>query len=124
MFLVKGPHVNSKPVAIATSYLPARLFSGVDKQELEQQSLYHVMEHIYKRKLHWADEIIGAVTAKQEDAEILETVEATGCCIVGGEPAGAMLALARRGVRVTLLEMHHDFDSRRRCAPFQRRASA
>jgi 2-polyprenyl-6-methoxyphenol hydroxylase-like FAD-dependent oxidoreductase len=38
--------------------------------------------------------------------------EATGCCIVGGGPAGVMLALllARRGVRVTLLEMHHDFD--------------
>ena len=38
--------------------------------------------------------------------------EATGCCIVGGGPAGAMLTLllARRGVRVTLLEMHHDFD--------------
>src|SRR5689334_662757 len=38
--------------------------------------------------------------------------EATECCIVGGGPAGAMLALllVRRGVRVTLLEMHHDFD--------------
>src|SRR3974377_2512923 len=34
------------------------------------------------------------------------------CCIVGGGPGGAMLALllARRGVRVTLLEMHKDFD--------------
>ena len=40
------------------------------------------------------------------------TVETTGCCIAGGGPAGAMLALllARRGVRVTLLEMHRDFD--------------
>jgi 2-polyprenyl-6-methoxyphenol hydroxylase-like FAD-dependent oxidoreductase len=38
--------------------------------------------------------------------------EATGCCIAGGGPAGAMLALllAKRGVRVALLEMHHDFD--------------
>jgi choline dehydrogenase-like flavoprotein len=38
--------------------------------------------------------------------------QATGCCIAGGGPAGAMLALllARRGVRVALLEMHHDFD--------------
>jgi 2-polyprenyl-6-methoxyphenol hydroxylase-like FAD-dependent oxidoreductase len=36
----------------------------------------------------------------------------TDCCIVGGGPAGAMLALlfARRAVRVTLLEMHRDFD--------------
>src|SRR4029077_16934277 len=36
----------------------------------------------------------------------------TTCRIVGGGPAGAMLALllARRGVRVTLLEMHKDFD--------------
>jgi 2-polyprenyl-6-methoxyphenol hydroxylase-like FAD-dependent oxidoreductase len=38
--------------------------------------------------------------------------EATDCCIAGGGPAGVMLALllARRGVRVTLLEMHHHFD--------------
>ncbi|HWZ53766.1 MAG TPA: FAD-dependent oxidoreductase [Candidatus Acidoferrales bacterium] len=36
----------------------------------------------------------------------------TVCCIVGGGPGGAMLALllARRGIRVTLLEMHKDFD--------------
>jgi 2-polyprenyl-6-methoxyphenol hydroxylase-like FAD-dependent oxidoreductase len=38
--------------------------------------------------------------------------EPTGCCIAGGGAAGAVLGLllARRGVRVTLLEMHHDFD--------------
>src|SRR5215813_10809518 len=37
---------------------------------------------------------------------------ATGCCIAGAGPAGAILGLllARRGVRVALLEMHHDFD--------------
>lgn len=34
------------------------------------------------------------------------------CCIVGGGPAGAILSLllARRGLRVVLLEMHKDFD--------------
>jgi 2-polyprenyl-6-methoxyphenol hydroxylase-like FAD-dependent oxidoreductase len=36
----------------------------------------------------------------------------TQCCIVGAGPAGAMLALllARKGVNVTLLEAHRDFD--------------
>jgi 2-polyprenyl-6-methoxyphenol hydroxylase-like FAD-dependent oxidoreductase len=38
--------------------------------------------------------------------------QATTCCIVGGGPAGMMLGLlvARRGVSVTLLEAHKDFD--------------
>lgn len=35
----------------------------------------------------------------------------TTCCVVGGGPAGVMLGylLARRGVRVTVLEKHNDF---------------
>ena len=39
-------------------------------------------------------------------------IESTRCCIVGGGPAGAMLALllARQGVPVVLLEGHMDFD--------------
>src|SRR5215213_7698537 len=39
-------------------------------------------------------------------------VEETTCCVVGGGPAGTMLALllARQGVEVTLLEAHRDFE--------------
>jgi 2-polyprenyl-6-methoxyphenol hydroxylase-like FAD-dependent oxidoreductase len=38
--------------------------------------------------------------------------EQTDCCVVGGGPAGAVLALslARKGIRVTLLEAKSDFD--------------
>jgi 2-polyprenyl-6-methoxyphenol hydroxylase-like FAD-dependent oxidoreductase len=42
----------------------------------------------------------------------VKRIEQTTCCIVGGGPAGAMLAflLARQGVSVMLLEAHTDFD--------------
>jgi GntR family transcriptional regulator len=65
--------VNNEAVAVVTSYLPARIFAGIDKQDLEKQSLYSVFEHSYKRKLQWAEEVIGAVIAGEEEAEILQT---------------------------------------------------
>jgi 2-polyprenyl-6-methoxyphenol hydroxylase-like FAD-dependent oxidoreductase len=42
----------------------------------------------------------------------IRDIQHTACVIVGGGPGGAILALllARRGVPVTLLEMHRDFD--------------
>lgn len=51
---------------------------------------------------------------KPVDSEAETIVEShnTACCVVGGGPAGMVLALllARRGVPVTLLEAHRDFD--------------
>ena len=58
-------------MAVVTSYLPARIFAGIEKQNLEKQSLYHVFESIYQRKLHWAEEVIGAVNAGEEEASVL-----------------------------------------------------
>src|SRR5215813_8035940 len=45
-----------------------------------------------------------------EASRMASTLQTT-CCIVGGGPAGIMLAylLARKGVRVTVLEKHKDF---------------
>jgi 2-polyprenyl-6-methoxyphenol hydroxylase-like FAD-dependent oxidoreductase len=50
--------------------------------------------------------------AAQSPPDDVRDVQTTGCCIVGAGPAGAILALllARRGISVTLLEMHRDFD--------------
>jgi len=45
-------------------------------------------------------------------AHEMKSVTQTTCCIVGGGPAGAVLALllARKGVEVMLLEAHMDFE--------------
>lgn len=51
-------------------------------------------------------------TSEPGVADEVRDTEQTTCCVVGGGPAGVMLALllARRGVPVTLLEAHKDFD--------------
>src|SRR5580700_9058618 len=52
------------------------------------------------------------MTDEGPTTEEVRDVQQTACCVVGGGPGGMMLALllARRGVPVTLLEAHHDFD--------------
>jgi GntR family transcriptional regulator len=67
-------YVDGQPVAVVTSFLPADIFPGIDKQDLQGRSLYQIFEHVYKRKLHWAEEVIGAATANSEDAALLQAV--------------------------------------------------
>ncbi len=55
-----------------------------------------------------AETLPNKAQAEHRISDVLET----DCCIVGGGPAGVVLAylLARKGIRVCLLEMHTDFD--------------
>lgn len=64
--------VNGEAVAVVTSHLPVRIFAGIEKQDLERESLYQIFENIYKRKLRWAEETIGATTALEQDANVLQ----------------------------------------------------
>ncbi|MGH7195035.1 MAG: FAD-dependent oxidoreductase [Candidatus Saccharimonadales bacterium] len=49
---------------------------------------------------------------RHDAPDAITDVTRTGCVIVGGGPAGMVLALllARQGIDTTLLEAHHDFD--------------
>ena len=53
-----------------------------------------------------------ASTQEREVTQRIHSSEMTSCCVVGGGPGGMILALllARKGVPVTLLEAHQDFD--------------
>ena len=66
-------YVNGEPVALVTSFLPAALFPDFEKQQLGQSSLYAIFERVYRRKLNWAEEEIGATTATAEVARLLDT---------------------------------------------------
>lgn len=65
-------YVDGQPTAVVTSFLPTAIFPDISKLDLEGQSLYHVFEQIYKRKLHWAEEVIGAAIVNPEDALLLQ----------------------------------------------------
>ena len=74
--------VDGEPVAVVTSYLPARIFAGIDQQDLENQSLYSIFEHTYKRRLQWAEELIGAVVAGEAEAAVLQTSPGSALLII------------------------------------------
>jgi GntR family transcriptional regulator len=74
--------VNDEPVAVVTSYLPARIFAGIDKLDLEHQSLYSIFERSYKRKLQWAEEVIGTMIAGEEEAAALHTSSGSALLVI------------------------------------------
>jgi GntR family transcriptional regulator len=74
--------VNKEAVAVVTSYLPARIFAGIEKQDLEKRSLYDIFERNYHRKLERAEEVIGAIVANGSDAEVLETTVGSALLLI------------------------------------------
>jgi GntR family transcriptional regulator, N-acetylglucosamine utilization regulator len=75
-------YVDGAPVAVVTSYLPALIFPDIDKLDLQGQSLYHVFEQVYKRKLHWAEEVIGAAIVNSEDAQLLQAAVGSAALLI------------------------------------------
>src|SRR5882762_8095994 len=61
----------------------------------------------------WPGNGVGVIGDRAPEIDVIvDDVEQTTCCIVGGGPAGVVLGLllARRGVDTLLLEAHSDFD--------------
>jgi GntR family transcriptional regulator len=71
--LLRLRYVDDEPVALVTSFLPVALFPDLDQRNLEGVSLYRLFETVYRRKLNWAEEEIGATTATEDQARMLGT---------------------------------------------------
>ena len=87
------------------------------REMTQKDAVGAITSHIVRQDIDETVIADGEVTAPRRAGRLgaahrLRDVQRTDCCIVGGGPAGLMLAflLARQGVRVTLLEAHRDFD--------------
>ena len=63
--------LNGKPVSLARSFLPYRLCPSLAERDLNDKSLYRILEVELGFKLVWAREIIGCCSAPEYVAELL-----------------------------------------------------
>jgi len=59
------------PMALEDSHIPLRRFPGLEKISFAKQSLYFVLRETFGVRVAWADEVIEALPATREDAELL-----------------------------------------------------
>jgi GntR family transcriptional regulator len=81
---------NQEPMVIEHSYFPVALFPGLDKHDLETQSIYRILESVYGVYLAQASQSYEPTLANAEESDLLKI------------PLGAPLMLVRR----TALDNH------------------
>ncbi len=65
-------YANKEIVGLETIILPARLFPDLEKQDLDNQSLYALMEKRYAISLEWSEEELEALPAQKHEAKLLQ----------------------------------------------------
>jgi GntR family transcriptional regulator len=59
------------PMALEESHIPLRLFPGLDRIDFAKNSLYHTLRERYGVRVGYADEVIEALPATRDEAELL-----------------------------------------------------
>lgn len=67
--------INQEPTMLEKFYIPARRFEGIERHNLEQRSLYEVMETEYGVQVSWARQSFEAVIATEYEVELLGLTE-------------------------------------------------
>jgi GntR family transcriptional regulator len=63
---------NEEPVAIETTYIPEGIFPGLENEDLENGSLFEIMEHKYGQFPTWSEGVFEAAAADEEQAQFLD----------------------------------------------------
>jgi GntR family transcriptional regulator len=65
-------YADKEIVGLETILLPARMFPDLAKPDLENQSLYALMETRYAIAVEWSEEELEAIPAEKDDAKVLQ----------------------------------------------------
>ena len=74
---------DNEPLNFTDSYLPYKLFGGIEKYDFEEESLYEILENVYHVKITKARRTIEAILAKDEIAEYLDIDEGMPIILFG-----------------------------------------
>ncbi|WP_114296324.1 GntR family transcriptional regulator [Anaerobacterium chartisolvens] len=76
VFMVKRVYsADNHPLNLTTTYLPCKLFPGIEGYDFGAESIYHVLESKYNTRITKATRTIEAVLAADEVSEILKIDE-------------------------------------------------
>jgi GntR family transcriptional regulator len=65
-------YADKEIVGLETIILPARMFPDLAKNDLENQSLYSLMETRYSIAVEWSEEELEAIPAEKDEAKLLQ----------------------------------------------------
>lgn len=67
--------VNGEPAAIETTHIPIERCPGIVDEDLENNSLFYLIENKYGLKLFYSDQLLEPVIAKKEESKLLQIKE-------------------------------------------------
>lgn len=93
-------YVDGEPMLISDSYLPADLFAGLDKQDLQDSSLYDTLEGVFGTRIEKTERRARAVRALDREARLFH--------VPIGEPLMQLegIAFSASGAKVEYFKTH------------------
>jgi GntR family transcriptional regulator len=82
--LVRVRLIDNKPMALETNYLSARRFAGLEAINLNESSLYAILEDLYDVQLHVAEQTIEAASANPFEQHHLSVAKNVSMLLIEG----------------------------------------